>query len=171
MDKKFTPVCGDKYGISANNTIVLSVSLENLPNEIMIYGNKLVLKPSFHISLVCINEIIKKHNVLDSSFRDSVLQDFCEFVEKNDVSLLNFNEEFKFAEENDLKTIIILCRVSNLEKFFETINKKYGLNIEYPPTHVTLYSIDGRGIFLTDTSDIKNLTKPIPNPIGHLLQF
>ena len=162
MDKKFTPVCGDKYGISANNTIVLSVSLENFPQEIIVF---------FNISLVCINEIIKKHNVLDSSFRDSVLQDFCEFVEKNDVSLLNFNEEFKFAEENDLKTIIILCRVSNLEKFFETINKKYGLNIEYPPTHVTLYSIDGRGIFLTDTSDIKNLTKPIPNPIGHLLQF
>jgi hypothetical protein len=169
MDKKFTPVCGNKYGISANNTIVLPVSLENLPNEIMIYGNKLVLKPSFHISLVCINKIIEKYNVSDPGFRDSVLKDFCEFVGKNDVSLLNFNEEFKFAEENELKTVVVLCKVSNLDKFFENINKKYGLNVEYPPTHVTLYSIDGKGIFLTDSSDIKNLTKPIPNPTGRKL--
>ena len=50
------------------------------------------------------------------------------------------------------------------------MNKKYELNIEYPPTHVTLYKLPGKlGIFLTDKSDIKNLTRPIQNPIGHLL--
>jgi hypothetical protein len=64
----------------------------------------------------------------------------------------------------------VRCNVSNLDKFFELINKKYGLNIEYPPAHVTLYTLkDKLGIFLTDNDDIKKLTKLIPNPIGHLL--
>ena len=168
MERKF--ICDNKNTISATNTIGLPVSLENLPNEVVIDGNKLLLKSSFHISLVCINEIIRKHNILISDFKDAVIKDFCDFVEANDINLLNYFEEFKFAVENDLKTVIVMCKVSNLDKFFEIINKKYGLKIEYPPTHVTLYTLEGKlGIFLTEPNDIKNLTKPIPNPIGRSL--
>lgn len=164
-------ICGgSKYTISATNTIGLPVSLGNLPGEITIEGNKLVAKTSFHVSLVCINEIVKKYHASISEFKDSVVKDFCDFTKANDVSLLNYLEEFKFAEEKDLKTIIVMCKVSNLDKFFQIINKTYGLKIEYPPTHVTLYTLPGKlGIFLTDKGDIRNLTKPIPNPVGHRL--
>lgn len=167
MERKF--ICeNNKYTISATNTIVLPVLLENLPNQIIIDGDKLLLKSSFHVSLVCINEIIRKHNISILDFKDSVVKDFCNFVGENDINLLSYSNDFKFAEENDLKTVVVMCKVSNLDKFFEIINKKYGLEIEYPPTHVTLYALT-IGIFLTDVSDIKNLTKPIPNPIGYIL--
>lgn len=170
MERPF--ICGgNKYIIiSVTNTIGLPVFLENLPKEIIVEGNKLLLKPSFHVSLVCINEIVKKHKLSIPDFKDSVLKDFCDFIEKNDVNLLGHTEEFKFATKNDPKTIVVMCKVSNLPKFFEIINKKYGLEIEYPPTHITLYAHDGKtGIFLTDSNDIKSLTKPIVNPIGRLL--
>lgn len=168
MEKQF--ICGSKYTISPTNTIALSVSLDNLPGEIVIDGNKLLLKSSFHISLVCINEIVRKYNIVIPNFKDLIVKDFCEFVQTNDVSLLDYLEEFRFAVENDLKTIIVRCNVSNLEKFFEIINKKYGLKIEYPPMHVTLYTLEGKpGIFLTDAKDIANLTKIISNPVGRLL--
>ena len=168
MERPF--ICeGNKYTISPTNTISLPVSLENLPSEIIINNNKLFLKPTFHVSLVCINEIIKKHNILIQNFRDLVLKDFCEFSAINDIQVLQY-KEFKYAEENNLKTVIITCEVSNLPKFFEILNKKYRLKIEYPPTHVTLYAHDGKtGIFLTDSVDIKNLTRPIPNPLGRQL--
>src|SRR3989338_1269739 len=168
MERPF--ICeGNKYTISPTNTISLPVSLENLPSEIIINNNKLFLKPTFHVSLVCINEIIKKHNILIQNFRDLVLKDFCEFSAINDIQVLQY-KEFKYAEENNLKTVIITCEVSNLPKFFEILNKKYRLKIEYPPTHVTLYAHDGKtGIFLTDSVDIKNLTSPIPNPLGRQL--
>ena len=58
MERKF--ICGNKYTISATNTIGLPVSLENLPKEVGIDNNTLSLKSSFHVSLVCISEIIKK---------------------------------------------------------------------------------------------------------------
>lgn len=166
MEKKF--ICGgDQYTISATNTITLPVSLENLPNEIVIDDNKLSLKSSFHVSLVCINEIIRKHHISIPGFKDSIINSFCEFIKTNDIKLLNYLEEFKFAVQDDLKTIVVMCRVSNLDKFFVIVNKKYGLKIEYPPTHVTLYMLESKpGIFLTDSNDIKNLTKPIPNPMG-----
>lgn len=169
MEKKFKFICGgDKYTISVTNTITLPVSLENLPNKVIINGNNLFLKPSFHVSLVCINEIIRKHNISISGFKDSVIKDFCDFIGTNDINLLNYLNDFKFAQENELKTVVVICKVSSLDKFFEIINKKYGLEIEYPPTHVTLYA-STIGIFLTDANDIQNLTKPIPSPIGRLL--
>ena len=165
MERPF--ICGgNKYTISPTNTIALPVSLEDLLPEVLISNNKLFLKSSFHVSLVCINEIIKKHNISIQDFRDSVVKDFCEFTALNDIQVLQY-KEFKYAEENDLKTIIVTCEVSSLPKFFGILNQKYRLKIEYPPTHVTLYAHDGKsGIFLTDSDDIKNLTKPIPNPTG-----
>lgn len=163
-------ICGNKYTISPTQTIALSVPLDNLPSELITNGNRLILKSSFHISLVCIQDIIIKHNVSISNFRDEVIKDFCDFVKTNDVNLLNYINDFRFAEENDLKTIVVMCEVSNLDKFFEILNKKYKLHIEYPPTHVTLYKLEDKvGIFLTDADDLKNLTKSIPNPIGRLL--
>ncbi len=64
-----------------------------------------------------------------------------------------------------------MCEVSNLNKFFDLMNKKYGLNIKYPSPHATLYNVlKGKsGIYLMDSDDIKNFTVPIPNPIGHPL--
>ena len=168
MDRPF--ICGgNKYTISATNTIGMPVSLSNLPSEVVVNGKKLFLKPSFHVSLVCINEIIKKHNVSVQGFRDSVVKDFCEFIAVNDIQVTQY-EDFKYAEEGELKTVIVTCGVSNLPKFFELLNQKYELDVEYPPTHVTLYAHDGKtGIFITDSNDIKNLTQSISNPIGRSL--
>ncbi len=130
----------------------------------------MILKPSFHVSLVCINEIIRKHNVLIPNFKDLVVSDFCDFISRNSVDVLNYFDDFKFVTQNDLKTVVVTCNVSNINKFFDFLNKKYNLNIEYPPMHVTLYILEGKkGIFLTDSEDIKNLTKPISNPVGRSL--
>jgi hypothetical protein len=163
-------ICENKYELSANDTIFLIVFLSDLPKNLEIQGAKLILKDSFHVSLVCIKEIIKKSKITDPNFRDSVLADFCDFVKTNEVALINYSNEFFFVEQGENKTVVVMCGVSNLDKFFELINKKYNLNLEYPPTHVTLYKLEnGVGIFLTDASDLKDFTKPIPSPIGRIL--
>ena len=161
-------ICDNKYEF-VYQTIGLPIKLENLPSEVITQENTLVLQPSFHVSLVCIGEIIKKHNITIPNFEENIINDFCEFSNINDIKILQFND-FKFAVRDDLKSVIVMCEISNLNKFFDLINKKYGLNIEYPPTHVTLYVLPNKfGIFLTDSNDIKNLTTPINNPTGRLL--
>lgn len=161
-------ICENKYEF-VFQTIGLPVELKNLPNELLMDGNTLLLKTKFHVSLVCIGKIIEKYNVSIHDFENKIVNDFCEFSKTYNIKVLEYND-FKFVARDDLKTIIVMCKVSNLDKFFELINKKYKLNIEYPPTHVTLYTLEGKlGIFLTDSNDIKNLTKLIPNPIGHKL--
>ncbi len=60
MTKLF--ICGgDKY-IFGTSTISLPVSFKDLPPELKIENYRLLLKSSFHISLVCIGKIIEKFN-------------------------------------------------------------------------------------------------------------
>jgi len=68
-------------------------------------------------------------------------------------------------------SLVVMCDVSNLDKFFDLINEKYQLNIEYPPTHVTLYTLQpNKGVFLTNSDEINNLTKVVSKPSGISLQ-
>ncbi len=167
MEKRL--ICGNKYQVK-NETIALPVVLEGLPNEIVIEGTSLVLKSPFHVSLVCIWKIIEKYGVVIPDFESAIINDFCSFVETNDVQLLHFRDDFRFVTQNDLKSVIVMCEVSNLEKFFELINRKYSLQMESPPTHVTLYTLPSKsGIFVTDASDVEKLTRKIENPIGRSL--
>ncbi len=162
-------ICENKYrvGGTKEDVIGLSVSLTDLPKEIQIQGNTLYLKDSFHVSLVCIGIIIQKYNILVPDFFNKVVNDFCDFAKINEIKILHYNNDFRFATENDLKSVVVMCEVSNINKFYDFINEKYTLNIKYPSTHITLYTLKKQlGIFLTDEDDIKNLTVPIENPIG-----
>lgn len=168
MERKL--ICGDRF-VFGHETISLPVSLKNIPKEIIFQGNAFLVNDFLHVSLVCIGKIIEKYNVQIVNFKDKIINDFCEFSSSNILEPVSYTNDFKFVERDDKKTVVVMCKVPSLDEFFKLINKKYELNIEYPPTHVTLYKQPGKlGIFLTDLNDIKNLTKSISNPIGLSLE-
>lgn len=160
---------GEKYEVGGK-TIGFPVTFQGLPEKIEVEGYELLLKDAFHVSLVCTGKIIEKYAVEDPDFTDKVIADFCNFVKHTPIELAGFRDEFRFVAENERRTVAVMCDMSNLDMFFDHLNKKYELNVEYPPTHVTLYTLQpNTGIFLTDSSDIANLTKSIPNPLGFQL--
>lgn len=159
-----------KIGGISDDVIFLPVSITDLPEQIEIEGNILYAKKEFHVSLVCIRRIADRYNINIPDFLNKIISDFREFNKENKVELLHYNNDFRFAVRDDLKTVIVTCEVSNINKFFDLMNKKYGVNVEYPSTHVTLYTLkDKVGIYLIDSSDIKNLTVTIENPVGRIL--
>lgn len=166
MNQKF--ICGgEKYQLGGprEDTIGLPVSIEGLPEKIEVEGYTLLRKTSFHVSLVCIGNIIEKYNVSIPDFQNKVVADFCEFIQKDSVNLLRYRNEFRFATQSERRSVVVMCDVSNLDEFFQLINQRYGLRVEYPPTHITLYTLQlNSGIFLTDSEDIKQFTKSITNP-------
>ncbi len=111
-----------------------------------------------------------KNNVKIPDFLSSVVSDFCEFAKSNKIDEVTYRNEFRFASENERRAVIVMCDVTGLNKFFDEINKKYHMKLEYPPTHVTLYTLQlNAGIFLTDSKDIEKLSMSIENP-GLILQ-
>jgi len=173
VDNKFIYV-NDKYQIDALNKdwIGLPVFFENLPEEIKIKGDTFYFPTPFHISLVYIGKIIEKYNISIPDFRDKIIDDFSNFTKTDNIEVIKYNNKYKLVSRDGInKTIVVMCEVSNLNNFFDFINKKYELNIKYPATHVTLYNTSkGKsGIWLMDEDDIKNITVTIPNPIGRPL--
>lgn len=167
-------ICGgSKYEVGGEKEGVISlpVSLENLPEEVKVQGHILYLPTPFHVSLVYVGKIIEKYNVSILDFANKIVEDFCDFTKTNDISVVHYKNEFKFVTKNNKKTVVVMCEVSNLDKFFDLMNEKYGLSIPYMPTHVTLYgNIKNKpGASLMDLYDIKNFTIPIENPIGRML--
>lgn len=161
-------ICDGRYrlGGSKEDTIGLSVYLSELPDKIKIEGYELLLKSEFHVSLVCIGKIIKKNNLSVPDFINKVIADFCEFTKHTSIELARYRNEFRFVAEQKRRAVIVMCDISNLNKFFDFINRKYGLKLEYPPTHVTLYTLQpDAGIFLTDINDINKFTRIIEVPI------
>ena len=163
MPEKF--ICGDSHCLLEDNVIFLPVSFTGLPGKITIAGCTLVLKTKFHISLVCIGKIIEKHNISIPDFQEKIVADFCEFTKHHSIDLIRYRDEFRFVTRDEDRTVVVMCEVSNLNTFFDLLNKKYALKLEHPPTHVTLYTMKPNGfISLTDPHDIEQKTKIVQVP-------
>lgn len=158
-----------KYQLAGpdKDTIGLPVKIANLPKQIEVEGYKLLIKTSFHCSLVCIGKIMEKYRILRPDFINEVVGDFCGFAQNKSVDFIRFSGEFRFASQNKRRSVIAMCEVSNLDEFYEIMNKKYGLKVALPPTHVTLYTLQpDLGIFLVNNEDIDNLTKAVTLPLN-----
>jgi hypothetical protein len=147
-----------------HETICLPVSF-NLPQDIVIDENILLVKTEFHVSLVCIGEIIKKYSINIPGFTAKVITDFCDFTIHTDINLLQCANEFRLVIEKERQTLIVMCEVSNLQSFFDLLNTRYNLRLEYPTTHITLFTLQpNAGIFLIDKKDIETKTSRIETP-------
>lgn len=155
------------YQIGGPNydSIGLPIRLNNLPAELTIDGYRMVRKKAFHVTLVPVGNIAQRHEINDPNLLEELLKDFQQFVAQHPIRFLRLTNEFRFVTQNNRRTIVGMCEVENLDKFYATINLQYNFIFEVPPTHVTLYTLyGGPGIFLIDHMDIESLTKVIDNP-------
>ena len=156
-----------ELGGLSKDVIGLPLTMLNLPNTIEVEGVTLTLKNAFHVSLICIGKIIEKYAVQDSNFRSSVIDDFVDYTSQCEIGLIKIKNDFRFVTAAEHRSVIVMCDISNLHGFFNLLNQKYVLNVEYPPTHVTLYTLQPeKGIFVTDSNDLIKLTKLIPSPVS-----
>lgn len=157
-------ICKNKQYKFNHHTISLPIIIDDLPDKLQINKESLSLKSSFHVSLVCIGKIIEKNKIFLDNFENKIINDFCEFTKNTNIQIIKYTD-FRLATDKERRSLIVMCEVSNLNNFFNLINKKYSLNIETQPTHLTLYTLQpDLGIFLTNTQDIKNMTKLIDVP-------
>jgi hypothetical protein len=131
----------------ANGYIYMPVVIpaEKLPDTVEVAGSVLHKKSSFHVSLVCVKEIIPNYAKLgkknDEELAHEILSSFAEYVEVYPVDFLGFRDEYRHAIRDGRESLVGCCDVSNLTGFFDVLNAKYAADIPYQPTHVTLYTL------------------------------
>lgn len=130
-----------------------------LPEEMsIIEEDVLTLKNTFHVSLLCVKEILEKYK--EENLEREILDNFCKFVAENKISFLKFGEEFRLATLEPRKAVLVRCEVSNLEKFSQLLSSQLNINIPLQPTHVTLYTFQpDTGIGLNSTKEMETRSK------------
>jgi len=167
-------ICGgQEYEVYyPTGTIGMLVPLDGLPLSVKVQEDTFYLPTPYHVSLFYTGRLIDKYNISIPDFKNKIIEDFCEFTKINEITLTGYKNEYRLAVCDDsMKTIIVMCEVSNLNKFFDLMNKKYKLKIKYPVPHITLYNtLKGKpGWYLLDSDDVEKYTTPINNPIGREL--
>lgn len=146
-------LCGGTKFAYSRGYIGLSVEVNNLPEIVIVNSETLQKKSSFHVSLLCVKDILAKHNNI---LEQDILDAFCDFVQENDVSFTRYTGEFRLAQDGERKTLVALCEVANLGKLFQVLNKKLGITLPLQPTHVTLYTLQPEvGIGLNSHADLE----------------
>lgn len=155
----------DKYIITSTKTIILPLLLDIDPKQVNIEGSPLLLKSKFHVTILPIQQLIERYAINISNFETSVAEDFCQYVKENPIELVSFSNEYRVVSQNNLKTLVVMCEVTNYDGLFVFINKKYNLNMEVPRTHVTIYSSEpDKGIYLINLDDVQQITKIVDIP-------
>ncbi len=142
--------------------ITLPVSLDSysLPETMMWNGSTLLKRDTFHVSLVCVKEIApvlaNKKGVTLSEAEDQIVLLFNQYVTEKPIEFLSFKPELREAREGEKQSIVILCKVSNLEAYFKLLNETFDLEIPVQPTHITLYTFQKNvGIGIISDEEMK----------------
>lgn len=165
-----TYICGgEKYACDKGYIYMPIKIADTLPKSIEVEGNTLILKSSFHASLLCVKNILAEQN---KELEQKIIESFCKFASENDISFVKFTGEFRFSEFEERKTILARCEISNLEKFSNQLSKELNIEIPTQPTHITLYTLQSDlGIGLNSFTELEEKSRviDIPSEVGHNL--
>ncbi len=161
-------ICNSSNIIYDKGYIALWCKNYDLPESIEIDGDTLLKKDHFHVSLLCVKNILETKPDIE----EEIIQHFCNFMQENEIEFNGFTKEFRLAIREERKSVVAMCKVSNLDAFAEYLTEKIGIPIAPQPTHVTIYTLQhNMGIGLNSPEKLEEKTKPIeiPDPVKEIL--
>ncbi len=151
-------ICGSSNIVYNKGYISLTCKDYDLPNTYKVDNDNLLKKDHFHVSLLCVKNILK----LKPNSEAEVLQHFCEFLQDHDLKFDGFTKEFRVATDGERKSVVALCNVPNLHKLAEYMTKKTGVTIALQPAHVTIYTLQhNMGIGLNSLEELEEKSKVV----------
>ena len=106
-------------------------------------------------------------NILETKpdAEEEILQHFCDFSEQHEIKFEGFTKEFRLAAREERKSIVAMCKISNLDTFAEYLTEKIGLPIPPQPTHVTIYTRQpNMGIGLNSPTELEEKSRVVAVP-------
>jgi hypothetical protein len=148
------------------NYISLPVEIKGLPETTTIENVELKLKTSFHVSLLCVKNLISKYG---EEVGDKVIDLFKTLADENLIEFQEYKNEYRLAqrESDNRKTLVTMVTIKNLEEIFQKIRKELQIDFDSQPTHITLYTLVlDEGIGINDVDDLNTLTKIVTEDVS-----
>ncbi|PCI89453.1 hypothetical protein COB18_04015 [Candidatus Kaiserbacteria bacterium] len=157
-------ICNSKDITYDNGYISLQCENYNIPETFEIDGETLLKKDAFHVSLICVRNILE----IKPDIEVEILQHFCNFLQQHEIKFEGFTKEFRLAREGERKSVVALCKVSNLHKFADYLGEKTGITVEPQPVHVTIYTLQpnvGIGLNSPEEMEQKSIKIDVPEAV------
>lgn len=108
-------------------------------------------KNGYHVSLLHLED-----------FSESDQKKVLYFAKKYPVKLKKITKTYRLVTQEKQRSIIVRVHLSGLKKLISAVNKHFGYNFVYPPTHITLFTLkDQYGIGVNSIGEYKRLTRQI----------
>jgi 16S rRNA (adenine1518-N6/adenine1519-N6)-dimethyltransferase len=159
--KPETLICNSSNITYDKGYIALWCENYDLPDTIEIEGDTLTKKDHFHVSLLCVKNILEKY----PDKEEEIIQHFCNFSQEHEVKFKGFTKEFRLATREERKSVIAMCKVSNLDAFAKYLSQKIGMEVAIQPTHVTIYTLQpSMGIGLNSPEELEEKSEIVEVP-------
>ncbi len=153
-------ICNTKNITYNKGYITLHLELNELPCTHILRDHTFVKKSSFHVSLLCVKNILSRHKSLERM----ILELFCEFIKEKEVSFDAFTGELRLIHDDERrrKSIVVMCNIFWLDECINHISTKLNIKISAQPAHVTLYTLGkDLGIGVNSFTDLNNCSEII----------
>jgi len=147
----------NKKNINPNSNIYLNYGYLMLPlslniiSRIKIGTGDFFPKKGFHVSLIRLED-----------FPESDQKKVLNFAQKYPVKLKKITDIYRLVTQENQRSIIVRVHLLGLRKLISAVNKHFGYNFAYPPTHTTLFTLKGQyGIAVNSTGEYQRLTRQI----------
>ena len=154
-------ICNSNNITYSKGYIALWLNNYTTPDTLDVGGDTLLKQDHFHVSILCVKNILENHPDIEQD----IIDHFCDFTKANELKFAGFTREFRFANDAERKSVVALCKVSNLDAFTDYLSEKIGVKIAHHPAHVTIYTLQSNaGIGLNSREEMELKSKPMKVP-------
>jgi hypothetical protein len=141
------------------DVVLIPLTLVGLERELNLLGLAWRRKHEFHVTALSAERLVN----LTGRNIDAVWQAVEAAVLRQEIGGVSLRvRELRLVNEDDERTLVVMCDVEGLAELYETLSERLGTDIPPPPAHVTLYTRPGgEGIGLHDDTDLHELTRPL----------
>ncbi|OGG49689.1 hypothetical protein A2763_03345 [Candidatus Kaiserbacteria bacterium RIFCSPHIGHO2_01_FULL_54_36] len=133
---------------------------EEFPKTVVWEGLTLLKKDEFHVTLLNITSLRNGAGISD----ETVMSFLDEFAKQHRFEPTAFLDDFRFVREGERASVVIRCRVSNLEELFREIRRKFNIDLPLQPAHVTLYTLQRNGGIHIPSEEVMESLPPVRIP-------
>lgn len=151
------------YGFGSG-WIGLPYGMPTIAPTIEVDGEELAAKPEFHMSILSVKKyapiLAEKLGIILEKAEEKILEESNRLLIEKPISISEFMDELRVAEEREKKTVIIMCKTNGTDEFFVGMRKALEIEIPTQPFHVTLYTRpNGPGIGLSSAQEVAEQTR------------
>lgn len=146
--------------------IILPLHALDVAKTVSIDGETLYAKEKFHMSILGIKNYAKalteKLQINPGEAEERILRESARILGEKPVRFLRFVDDIRLVEEDDKKTIAVMCEAENLDNFFDKLREALGIEIATQPVHSTIYTREGGcGIGMINQDELDSFSKPL----------